>query len=166
MTEIESLTAFITANLPPRAMQMFQSSTEDAEIIRSNKALGLEQVRIGVLRYTATLSWDNFPYRECSPGLVYSLVLVWMAEHANALRGELEFPDPTVDPEFDDEGTCIIQVAVVVADEIILKPNDTGAVPWKGKRWDLVYPDIWTATSGRLYGASENGAPLGGDRED
>lgn len=145
MTELESLTAFITANLPERAMQMFQSSMDDCEIIRNAKGLGLGQKRIGVLRYSATLSWDNFPYRECSPGLVYALVLTWLSEHANALNDELRLPDPTVDPEFDDEGSCILQVVVAVADEIILKPSDTGAVPSKGQRWDVVYPEVWTA---------------------
>lgn len=145
MTELESLTAFITANMPPRAMQMFLPTMENCEIIRSAKGLGLGQRRIGVLRYDAVLSWDDFPYRECSPGLVYALVLTWLSEHANALNDELKLPDPTVDPEYDDEGSCILQVVVAVADEIILKPSDAGAVPSKGQRWEVVYPEVWTA---------------------
>ncbi|MBH2951944.1 phage tail protein [Serratia marcescens] len=158
MTELESLTAFITANLPERAMQMFQSAMDDCEIIRNAKGLGLGQKRIGVLRYNATLSWDNFPYRECSPGLVYALVLTWLSEHANALNDELKLPDPTVDPEFDDEGSCILQVVVAVADEIILKPSDTGAVPSKGQRWDVVYPEVWTAEEAEYF--TQHGSAL------
>ena len=40
MSQLESLTAFITANLPPDAMQMFSSSMEDCELVRNAKALG------------------------------------------------------------------------------------------------------------------------------
>lgn len=145
MTELDSLTAFISANLPPRAMQAFESTMEECELVRSAKGLGLGQKRIGVLRYNATLSWDNFPYRECDPGLVYALVLIWVAEHANQLSDVLNLPDPTVDPEFIDEHSCILQVVVPVADEIILKPSETGAIPSRGKDWELVYPEIWTA---------------------
>jgi hypothetical protein len=145
MSQIESLTAFITANLPNDVMQMFESSQDNCELIRSSKALGLEQKRIGLLRYDATLSWDRFPFRVCSPGLVYALVLTWVSEHANEYREQLQLPDPTVDPEFDDEGYCILQVVVPMADPIILKEDQSGDVPAQGKRWSLVDPEIWTA---------------------
>jgi hypothetical protein len=165
MNQIESLTAFISQNLPDRAQFAFQSVIEDCEILRSAKARGKEQKRIGVMRYNAVLSWDRFPYRECSPGVVYALVLTWLSDHANDLRTEMELPDPTVDPEFDDETACILSVVVSVVDEIVIKPSDTGPIPSKGQRWDLVYPEIWTATDGRLYAAAESGAPLGGGSE-
>lgn len=93
MSQLESLTAFITANLPPDAMQMFSSSMEDCELVRNAKALGNNQRRIGVLTYTARLSWDDFPYRKYSPGLIYALVLAWVDEFANELRDELKLAD-------------------------------------------------------------------------
>lgn len=146
MSQLEELTDFITANMPPDAMQMFQSSMDDCEIVRSAKALGLGQRRVGVLRYSARLSWDNYPYRRYSPGVVYALVLAWIAEHANELHDELKLADPTVDPEFDDEGSCILEVVVALADPIIISPTDNGVIPFKGQRWDVVNSDIWTAT--------------------
>lgn len=51
MNQLESLTAFITENLPPDAMQFFMSSQEDAQLIRSQKALGNDQIRMGVMTY-------------------------------------------------------------------------------------------------------------------
>lgn len=146
MNQIESLTAFITENLPPNVMQVFESGMDDCELQRNSKALGLGQKRIGVLRYNARLSWDRFPFRVCSPGEVYALVITWINEHANELRDTLQLADPTVDPEFDDEGYCILEVVVPLVDEIILKPSDTGTIPAQGKRWDVVYPEVWTAT--------------------
>ncbi|EPN2803318.1 phage tail protein [Serratia marcescens] len=165
MTELESLTTFIAENMPPRAMQMFLPTSEGGELIRSHKALGLGQIRIGVLRYTATLSWNDFPYRECSPGLVYALTMAWTSERANALRDELELPDPRVDPEYDDDGSCSLLVEVDVADEIILKPCETGDVPWRGQRWTVVYPEVWTATSSTLFSTIARDGLPGGECE-
>lgn len=145
MSQLESLTAFITENLPADAMQMFSSSMDDCELMRSAKALGNDQRRIGVLTYSARLSWDNFPFRKYSPGLVYALVLVWVDEHANELRDELKLPDPTVDPEFDDEGTCILDVVVALADPLIIREKESGPIPFRDKAWDLVNPEIWVA---------------------
>lgn len=145
MSQLESLTAFITENLPADAMQMFSSSMDDCELMRSEKALGNDQRRIGVLTYSARLSWDNFPFRKYSPGLIYVLVLAWVNEYANELRDELKLPDPTVDPEFDDEGTCILDVVVGLADPLIIRQVDNGPIPFKGKAWDLVNPEIWVA---------------------
>ncbi|QHM72962.1 phage tail protein [Mixta intestinalis] len=145
MSQLESLTAFITANLPRDAMQMFSSSMDDCELLRSARALGNNQRRIGVLKYSAHLSWDNFPFRKYSPGLIYALVLAWVDEHANELRDELKLPDPTVDPEFDDEGSCILEVVVPLADPLIIKPNDGGSIPFRGQTWEIVNPEIWTA---------------------
>lgn len=145
MSQLESLTAFITDNMPPEAMQMFSSSMDDCELVRSAKALGNEQIRIGVLTYSARLSWDNFPYRRYTPGLIYALVIAWANEHANELRGELKLAEPTVDPEFDDEGSCILDVVIGLADPLVIRQTEDGPIPYKGKRWDIVNPEIWVA---------------------
>mgnify|MGYP004465935383 CR=1 FL=1 len=145
MSQLESLTAFITENLPPDAMQMFSSSMDDCELVRNAKALGNNQRRIGVLTYSARLSWDNFPFRRYSPGLIYALVIAWVNEHANELRNEMKLAEPTVDPEFDDEGSCILDVVVGLADPLIICEQEYGPIPYGGKRWDIVNPEIWVA---------------------
>ena len=145
MSQLESLTAFITDHLPPEAMQMFSSSMDDCELVRNAKALGNNQTRIGVLTYSARLSWDNFPYRRYSPGLIYALVIAWANEHANELRDELKLAEPTVDPEFDDEGSCILDVVIGLADPLVIRQTEDGPIPYKGKRWDIVNPEIWVA---------------------
>ncbi|HEP1898722.1 TPA: phage tail protein [Kluyvera cryocrescens] len=147
MSQLESLTAFITENLPSDAMQMFSSSMDDCELVRSAKALGHDQIRIGVLTYSARLSWDNFPFRRYSPGLIYALVIAWANEHANALRDEMKLAEPTVDPEFDDEGSCILDVVIGLADPLVIRESEDGPIPYKGKRWDIVNPEIWVAAS-------------------
>ena len=77
-------------------------------------------------------------------------MLAWIDEYANELHGQLNLPDPTVDPEFDDEGSCILDIVVALADPIIIKPSNTGAIPFKGERWELVGAEVWTATEAEI----------------
>ncbi len=151
MNQLESLTAFITENLPPDAMQFFISRQEDARLVRSQKALGNGQVRMGVLTYTGVIGWDNFPFRRYSPGVVYALVMAWLEEHADPLREEFRLEDAVVDPQFDDEDACLLDISVGLADPLIIREQADGPVPWKGKRWTLVNPEIWTAESVELF---------------
>lgn len=153
MTELDSLTGFITSNMPPRAMQAFQSSMDDCELVPSFKAMGLNQLRVGVMRYSAVLSWDDYPYRVCPPSRLYALLLVWIRRHANDLHSELNLAAPAVDPEFIDEKTSMIQIAVPVADAIIIRESEQGVIPMDGKFWDVVYPEIWTAEAADIVTA-------------
>lgn len=151
MNQLESLTAFITDNLPPDAMQFFMSSQEDAQLLRIPKALGNGQIQTGVLTYTAVMAWDNFPYRKYSPGLVYALVVAWLDEHACPLREALKLGEPDVDPQFDDEGSCLLEISVGLADPLVIREQEDGPVPYRGKRWALVNPEIWTAQTMALF---------------
>jgi hypothetical protein len=54
-------------------------------------------------------------------------------EHANELRDELKLPDPTVDPEFDDEGSCILDVVVGLADPVIIREVENGQIPSRAR---------------------------------
>ena len=103
-----------------------------------------------MLTYSARLSWDNFPFRKYSPGLIYALVLAWVDEHANELRDEMKLADPTVDPEFDDEGTCILDVVVGLADPVIIREVADGPIPFRDKSWDIVNPEIWVAEEAEI----------------
>lgn len=162
MSQIESLTAFLDKTMPPRAMQFFASEINDAHLMHAAKALGLGQRRIGIFRYNALLTWDRFPYRECPPALVYALVFAWIEQHRNSLFDELNLAEPVVDIEFDDEKTGSLAITIELADEITITPDEQGEIPINEKLWRLEYPEIWTATQGYLYAASETGAPLNG----
>lgn len=73
-------------------------------------------------------------------------MLAWVDGFANELRDELKLADPTVDPEFDDEGSCILDVVVPLVDPLVLREVENGPIPFKGKKWDIVNPEIWEAT--------------------
>ncbi|OCJ43450.1 phage tail protein [Serratia sp. 14-2641] len=165
MSQLEHLTAFVQANMPTRAMQFFESAIDDGHLVYSYKDLGLDQRRLGIFRYNAVLSWDRFPYRICPPALVYGLVFAWVKDHRNTFYDELTLAEPTVDIEFDEEETGSLSITIEVADAVTVSVDENGEIPLAGKRWKLKYPDTWTATQGKLFAASENGAPLGGEHE-
>lgn len=160
MSQIESLTAFLTECLPERAMQQFESAIDNAELITAPKSLGLNQRRLGIFRYHAVLNWGAFPYRICAPAEVYALVLVWLDSHRNDVYDELELAGPTVDIEFDEENTSPLEIVVELADSVNIREDENGNIPLRGKRWSLVNPEIMIATGGRLFAGGAMGAPL------
>ncbi|WP_174634676.1 phage tail protein [Yersinia thracica] len=159
MSQIESLTAFLTENLPERAMQQFESAIDSASIITAPKALGLEQRRLGIFRYHAVLNWGAFPYRICAPAEVYALILAWLDSYRNEIYDELELADPAVDIEFDEENSSPLEIVVELADSINIRLDKNGNIPLQGQRWVLASPEIMIATGGRLFSGGPSGTP-------
>lgn len=162
MSQLDSLTRFITDNVPDWVMYKFRASIESADMIRAPKDLGLNQRRFGVIRYTVTLDWDDFPYRRYSAAEIYALVFAWLDEHANDLRFEFDLPDPDISVDFDEELTSPFVITIELAESIDAVQDDNGNIPYKGKRWRLIYPNIQVATRGFLFAIDPSGAPLGG----
>ncbi|HDU5188565.1 phage tail protein [Klebsiella aerogenes] len=162
-TQLENLTAFFQANVPPRAMQSFDSVLDEMEFIPAARDLGLGQYRQAVIRYDAVLSWARFPYRLCPPQLLMSLLAAWLDEADRELLDEIGVTeaDPQWDVSVEDEETATVVLSVPMAEELVIKQDENGAIPWRGERWSLVNPEIWTAIHASVYGADEAGAPIG-----
>lgn len=162
MSQIESLTGFIRANMPPRAMQSFTSEMESLKTIPAAKDKGLGQVRLSVIRYDAALLWERFPYRECDPRQVMALLEVWLAAEPRELFSQVGITsaDPDWDIELIDEETAIVTVTVPMVEELIIVPDENGPVPYEGGRYRLADADIWTAMTALVFApdGSEPGA--------
>lgn len=164
-TQIESLTAFFKQNVPPRAMQSFDSVLDEMKFIPAAKDYGLGQYRQAVIRYDAVLSWGRFPYRLCPPQLLMSLLAAWLDDADRELLDEvgLTEAEPDWDVSVEDEETATVVLTVPMAEELVIQKDENGAIPWRGERWTLVNPDIWIATTAHIYGVDEAGSPVGGD---
>ncbi|EFE63336.1 phage tail protein [Escherichia coli] len=164
-TQLESLTAFFRQNVPPRAMQSFDSVMDEMECIPAAKDYGLDQYRQAVIRYDAVLSWERFPYRLCPPQLLMSLMLAWLDEADRELLEDIGITeaDPQWDVTVESEETATVVLTVPMAEELVVKKDINGAIPWRGERWSLVDPEIWTALTATVYGVDETGAPVGGN---
>lgn len=58
MSKLETLTAFLQANLPARVANLeFNSDMEEVSFINAQKDLGLNQYQMAVMEYEAVLSW-------------------------------------------------------------------------------------------------------------
>ncbi|EHN8808824.1 phage tail protein [Enterobacter hormaechei] len=162
-TQLENLTAFFTSNVPARAMKAFGSVVDEMEFVPAAKDLGLGQYRQAVIRYDAVLSWERFPYRLCPPQLLMSLMAAWLDEADRELLDEIGVTeaDPQWDVSVADEETADIVLTVPMAEELVIREDEKGLIPWQGKRWSLVEPEIWTALTATIYGVDESGAPVG-----
>lgn len=158
MSQLDSLVKFIKDNVPERAMIEFDSYMDNPKLQRSNKNLGLDQRRLGVLIYDGVLSWDRFPYTEFDPQILFALVLIWLTD--NSLDDNFQLEEPTVDLELIDTKTAILSITVGMVDEIRVKSDENGAIPMKGKKWAICSPEIWTAEDGTLFTADGVGAPI------
>lgn len=162
-TQLDSLTAFFRANVPERARERFDSQIDGMQVISAARDMGNGQYRLSVLRYTALISWERFPFRLVDPQLLIALLDVWMDEHAAPVMDELGIDSTEADWDvtLEDEKTATVVLSVPLADELVIKPDQKGLIPYRGERWSLVEPEIWTALSGTVYGVDESGAPVG-----
>lgn len=153
MSQLASLTGFIRANMPARAMQSFTSEMESVKTIPAGKEMGLGQVRLSVIRYDAALMWERFPYRECDPRQVMALLEVWLTQEDRDLFSQVGITsaDPDWDIELIDEETAIVTVTVPMAEALIIVPDNDGAIPYQGERYRLADAEVWTATSALVY---------------
>ncbi|EMA4770544.1 phage tail protein, partial [Cronobacter sakazakii] len=116
-----------------------------------------------LIRYNALLSWERFPYRLCPPQLLVSLLEVWLDEYGSELMEHVGITD--ADPQWDvtveDAETATVVLSVPLVEELVIRRDEKGAIPFRGERWSLVDPEIWTALSAQVYGVDETGAPIG-----
>jgi hypothetical protein len=164
-TQLESLTAFFRENVPARAMQGFSSVMDEMRFIPAAKDLGLDQYRQAVIRYDALFSWERFPYRLCPPQLLMSLLAAWLDDADRELLDEIGLTDaePDWDVSVETEETATVVLTVPMANELVIKPDERGPIPWDGRRWALVDPEVWVALTAQIYGVDETGAPVGAE---
>ncbi|STB15101.1 P2 phage tail completion protein R (GpR) [Citrobacter freundii] len=123
------------------------------------------QYRQAVIRYDAVISWQRFPYRLCPPQLLMSLLAAWLDEADRELLDEvgLTEAEPDWDVSVEDEETATIVLTVPMAEELVIREDENGVIPWQGKRWSLVNPEVWIAITANIYCVDETGAPVGGN---
>lgn len=162
-TQLESLTAFFRANVPERAMQSFSSLIDEMRIVPAERDLGMGQYRQAVIRYSAQLAWERFPYRLCPPQLLVALLKAWLDDYGSDVMDELDisFADPEWDVSVEDEETAVVVLTVPLVEELVIRQDENGAIPWRGERWSLADPEVLTAFSAAIYGADTAAAPVG-----
>lgn len=164
-TQLDSLTAFFKANVPPRAQQGFSSLMDEMHVVPAAKDLGQGQYRQAIIRYSALLSWERFPYRLCAPQLLVALMEAWLDDHDSDVMDDLGITDaePSWDVSVEDEETATVVLTMPLVEELVIKQDDKGAIPWRGERWSLAEPEVWTAFSAAIYGTDSAAAPVGED---
>ncbi|MNG64350.1 P2 phage tail completion protein R (GpR) [compost metagenome] len=166
-SQLDQLTDFVQQNLPDWACKnrsvMFKAFIDNPTILTINRDLGLG-LQIGATKYEAVLSWERFPYRKLDPQIVFALARVWLEEHADPLRDQLELRnDPDIDVVELDEENAIFAIAVEVVEVLSLVEDPKGMIPYRGRRWSIDAVPVWTAEQAVLYVNDEPGIPISGD---
>ncbi|HEO9045952.1 TPA: phage tail protein [Enterobacter kobei] len=157
-SQLDDIVAFLTRVMPARTLDYFNADMTAVQLIPSTKSLGLGYYRLGILRYTATISWNGFPYREYPPAMIWAHLLSWLHDHRNEVSSELELPMPTIDPLFIDEWSSDIDIDIELADEITIQESSDGEIEFMGKRWRLLLPETSYATE-HVVRAAMDSAP-------
>ena len=63
----------------------------------------------------------------------------------------------------EDEETATVVLTMPLVEELVIRQDEKGLIPWRGERWSLVDPEILTAYSAAIYGSGHDGAPVGDD---
>lgn len=157
MSQLKELTDFIVTNMPPRAMQGFDSQMDEVVFIPAQRDNGLGQYRLAIIRYNAVLTWERYPYREYDPKILMVLFMSWLTQDERGLLEEvgLDSELPEFDIETIDKETAIMVVTLPMAEELNLVPDPKGEIPFDGQRWRLAEPDIWTAEEMTIIPATE-----------
>lgn len=154
-SQLDQLRDFVMANLPDWACKnrstLFKPFAAEQTMLSVKKDLGLGQ-QIGIVKYEAVLSWERFPFSRMDPINVYALVSVWLEEHSDPLRDQLELKnEPETDIELLDDDNAIFAISVEVAEIVSLIEDPKGMIPYRGKRWRVDSVPIWTAEQAYLY---------------
>ena len=159
MSLLNSMTEFVTSNMPERAMEGFESLMDEVRFVPAARDLGGGQYRLAIMQYTATLAWERFPYRICPPQVVMALLLAWYqnagAKAMNAINIDWEFPD--LDVEIIDDKTAIVVVTAQLSEPLDLVEDAQGPVPLDNRRWAPADSSVWTAEQAQLFFGSGNG---------
>lgn len=159
MSLLDSLTGFVKGNMPKRAMEGFDSLMDEVRFEPAARDLGAGQYRLAIMKYTATLTWERFPYRLCDPQLVMALILAWYqtdgAEAMTLINVDYELPD--IDVEIIDVETAIVVVTATLSESLDLVEDEAGQIPFDGKRWRLASPSTWVAENATLLAGTGGG---------
>lgn len=151
MSLLQELTNHLIDNLKPRshAGLTFSSFMDNLEIDRVFKLVTKqpnEQLLCAKLKYDAVITFDSFPYRIYDPCLVFALVMCWL-ESKNRDDAQFDNVNPDIDVSENDEQTAYLMIAVPLSEDITLIEDESGSIPYKGKRYKLSLTSVWSHPS-------------------
>lgn len=165
MSQLDELTAFITASMPKRtfAGTGFASFMDEMKFIPAQRDLGLDQYRLAIIRYDAALTWDRFPYRAYDPRNLAALLMVWLNQSDRALYDEvgIDVDLPDFDIDVIDDETAVLAISVPMVEALTMVKDEKGNIPMDGEMWRLADPQIWLASEATVYGVDSHGAHIG-----
>ncbi|HCM1923103.1 TPA: phage tail protein [Salmonella enterica subsp. salamae serovar 16:m,t:e,n,x] len=142
-TQLNALTDYLAAKLPPKVAATLDSWMENATLIYAPRDMGLYS-EMAQLQFDAVLSFENYPFRIYPPALLFCLVTGWLAD-CDTRRDDLELSDPALIISESTEDTADVEITVRFSCPLCVREDVQGVIEWQGRRWTLTEPEIWTA---------------------
>lgn len=156
-SQIELLSAYIRQSLPPRALNGYSCFADEIRLEPAFKDMGNGQLRTALIFSKAVLDWDDFPYTECPPSLVFSAVCLWFSDYAGDAAERYELDQPAVELEVIDTKTAILTIEVSLVEEIFIIPDEKGSLLVDGCRYRVADPVIHCVDGAAVVGLGDGG---------
>jgi len=146
---LQGLVQHLNSVIPQRQHKNIECWMEDVELIIGSKNQG-HGADIGFLSYTASWSFERFPFKELDPAVVMANVIAWLEDN-DQHRDIYELNDPNFDVEAESDTTVTMTLDVEFIEPIMVVPEPDGDILWQGQKWALAPYEIWTATHGEVF---------------
>lgn len=146
---LQGLVQHLNRVIPERLHQSIECWMEDVELMMGAKHQGLGS-DIGYLSYNASFRFERFPFEKMDPAVVMANVMAWIEDN-DTHRERYELNDPSFDVEPESDKTVMMSLEVEFIEPLMVVPDASGDIFWRGKQWALATYDVWTAEHGEVF---------------
>lgn len=146
---LQGLLQHLKSVLPTRQHKHIECWMEDLELITGAKNQGLG-ADIGQISYTASFSFERFPFKEIDPAVIMANVIAWLEDN-DTQRETYELNDPSFDVTPTSDTTVEMTLDIEFIEPLMVVQDDAGQITWRGQQWALAPYEIWVAEHGEVF---------------
>ncbi len=132
----QQLTEFLKKQLPESYRKNLYSWIEKGSLINQGGDITPTGIEVAHIRYSATLLFNEFPYRKLSAALVMAQIQTWLNEH-DELRCQLDFADCDFSLDIYDDDTADLTFDIEFQEPITAVIDPKGTLEIDGQRYKL-----------------------------
>ena len=134
-TQLQQLAEFLLSNLSPLVKANdIDAWQENGTLILSGEDKGNDGYQVAKWKHSAVIALERFPHRRVNPYNLLAMVAAFLID-SNWQRDEYGLDDPQLDIDVVSKDHATVLIELQLLDDIDLIPDETGPVPFNGKRF-------------------------------